>query len=101
MQAFLRSPTGPVGRDLQARAAAVVEDATTNATNNIVDIRTGDLVRGIRAQVGQNADGLYATVGSDAIHRNFAYPGYLDKHGFPWLTKALETGFRRGVGGAR
>lgn len=100
MQTFLRSTFGPVGRDLAARAQAVADDAAENATNNIIDIRTGDLIRGIRAQITQDADGLVALVGSDAIHRDFAYPGYLDRIGFPWLTKALRTGFRRGLAGA-
>jgi len=90
---FLEEERGPVGRDLQRRAENVTTLAEVNASGSIIGIRSGDLHSGIRFQIGNDGEGLFATVGTDATHRGFAYPAFHDRHGRPWLTEALRDGF--------
>lgn len=97
LDSFLRSSFGPVGRDLAARAERVSSLASQNASGEIIGVDTGDLLGGINVQVEQDAQGLFATVGTPARHRGFAYPTWQDQNGRPWLTNALRDGFRRGV----
>jgi hypothetical protein len=93
---LLRSTNGPVGQDLALRAFNVAEQARINASGPILGVQTRDLLSGIIARVDANADGLFATVSTPAIHRGFFYPAFHDKTGRPWLTSALRDGFRRG-----
>ena len=93
---FLRSTLGPVGQDLALRAAAVEEQARTNASGPILGIRSHDLLDGLKARIDSDAEGLFAVVGTDAIHRGFNYPAFHDETGRPWLTTALRDRFRFG-----
>lgn len=95
---FFGNPVSPLGVYLEARAAAVEAKARENASGEIIGVRTGDLLRGLHSRVSSDAEGVYAAVGSDATHGvpSFAYPGWHDTHGRPWLSNAfLETGFVR------
>jgi hypothetical protein len=96
LSTLLRSTNGPVGRDLAARAFSVSEQATINASGSIIGVRSRDLVDGIRASVDSSALGLFAVVGTDAIHRGFNYPAFHNENGRPWLTNALRDRFRFG-----
>lgn len=91
---LLRSPSGPVGRDLERRALHVATDARQNASGEIIGIDTGDLIGGIHHDLREDALGLFATVSTPARHRGFAYPTFHDQTGRPWLTRALQTGLR-------
>lgn len=93
---FLRSTFGPVGQDLAVRAATVEEKARSNASGQILGIRSRDLLDGLKARVESSGAGLFAIIGTDAIHRGFNYPAYHDENGRPWLTSALRDGFRFG-----
>lgn len=93
---FLRSTTGPVGQDLALRAFNVAEQARANAAGPVIGIRSRDLIDGIRASIDSSAAGLFAVVGTDAIHRGFNYPAWHDENGRPWLTNALRDRFRFG-----
>jgi hypothetical protein len=93
---FLRSTLGPVGQDLAIRAAAVEEKARSNASGSILGIRSRDLLDGLGARVDSSGVGLFAVIGTDAIHRGFNYPAFHDENGRPWLTNALRDGFRFG-----
>lgn len=94
---FLRSTTGPVGRDLALRANSVVERASMNASGQILQVRTGDLRSSIRARLENVGGGeLVAVISDSARHGTppFNYPAFLDQTDFPWLTNALRDGFR-------
>lgn len=73
-----------IGRELAAKARQ-------NASGLIVNVRTGDLVAGIFVNEGTDARGEFVEVGSSAVHRGFAYPGFLDERGHPWLSEALRS----------
>lgn len=92
---LLRAPDGPVGRDLQRRTFQVANRARENASGEIIGIDTGDLIGGIHAHFSDDANGLRATVGTDARHRGFAYPTFWDVNGRPWLTRSLAEGLRQ------
>lgn len=101
LERFLRSTTGPVGRDLARRAERVAELARANATGLIIGIRSGRLHEGIKARVEEDARGLRAVVSTDArVQRagsswnGFSYPAYHDQRDRPWLTNALRDGYR-------
>ena len=97
LNTFLRSTNGPVGQDLAARAFNVSEQARINASGPIIGVRSRDLIDGIKASIDTSALGLFAVVGTDAIHRGFNYPAYHDQEtGRPWLTNALRDRFRFG-----
>ena len=91
---LLESENGPVGRDLRRRAEQVTALAEQNASGPIIGIESGDLHSGIRFEIKQDAEGLFATIGTDARHGGFAYPTFWDSSGRPWLTNALRDGFR-------
>jgi hypothetical protein len=93
---FLRSTNGPVGIDLAVRAHNVEEQARINASGTIIGIRSRDLIDGIKASIDSSALGLFAVVGTNAIHRGFNSPAYHDENGRPWLTNALRDRFRFG-----
>jgi hypothetical protein len=95
LDVLLRSPEGPVARDLDKRALSVAEQARLNASGMVIGVRSGDLREGIQAELIPNP--LAAVVRTPARHRGFAYPAFHDRHGRPWLTEALATGFRRNV----
>ena len=95
---FLRSTTGPVGRDLAARVHNVQELAAANATGPIIDVRTADLVGSIRGRVEAGAEGLVGIVSSNASHRGFLYPAWVHREGEEpagWIKQALRNGFER------
>lgn len=94
LEQFLGSEFGPVGRDLARRAHQVEELARTNASGMVLGIQSGDLLAGLSTRVGADADGLFAIVKTDSIHRGFGYPAFHDQRGRPWLTNALRDGFR-------
>lgn len=66
--------------------------ARTNVSGNILQIRTSNLLDGIRYTIDRDSYGLYAIIGTNAVNENdgFQYPAYLERNGFPWLSKALE-----------
>lgn len=70
--------------------AEVAAKARANASGRIVNIRTGDLVGSIFVTEGADARGEFVEVGSSAVHRGFAYPGFLDESGKPWLSQAVR-----------
>lgn len=96
LTSLLRSTNGPVGQDLALRAFNVEEQARINASGSIIGVRSRDLLSGLRASVDSSAAGLFAVIGTDAIHRGFNYPAFHDENGRPWLTNALRDRFRFG-----
>ncbi len=92
----LENPFGPTGIRIAILADLVREKADANVNNEILDIRTGDLKGGLKAEVGTGPEGLQAVIGTDAIHRDFNYPAFLDSTGFPWLTGAMRDVFAGG-----
>lgn len=100
LNALLRSPAGPVGRDLQRRAFQVQAQARQNASGSVIGIDTGDLLGGIFVSFSEDVDGLRATVGTVAKHEwkghpDYAYPAFHDRTGRPWLTRALAVGLHQ------
>ena len=93
LHALLDSPTGEVGLYLLRRAERVEDSARANASGPVLGIQTGDLLAGLRSEIGTDDFGLRAVVGTDAIHRNLSYPAWHDQHGRPWLTQALAEEF--------
>jgi hypothetical protein len=91
---LLESQSGPVGIDLRRRAEQVTRLAEQNASGPIIGIETGDLHSGIKFTISADGEGLFASIGTAAKHRGFAYPAYWDQTGRPWLTTALRDGFR-------
>jgi hypothetical protein len=83
-----RAQDGPTGIYLARKAAGVATRAHQNAAGRPGPrIRSGDLQAHLRfAGMFENERGLYALVGTDAMHRGFAYP------------RALETGVAPGGG---
>lgn len=91
---LLESENGPVGLDLRRRAEQVTALASQNASGPIIGIQTGDLQSGIRYEIQNDSQGLFATIGTSARHFGFAYPAWWDKFGGkPWLTEALRDGY--------
>lgn len=96
---LLKSPSGPVGLDLERRAARVLSGARENASGAILGIDTGDLLAGLHMDIGEDVEGLFATVSTPAKHpwgghADFAYPAFHDRTGRPWLTRALAERLR-------
>lgn len=91
IQAFLEGPA--IRADLERRAARVADLARRNADGLILSRRSGDLYNGIRYTLDRDSEGLYAIIGTNARHRDFSYPAFLENQGFRWLTKALEDGW--------
>jgi hypothetical protein len=88
----LRSPIGPVGRDLARRAENVTRQATENASHRgptTLGIVTGDLHSSIHFTIEEGVEDLKAFVGSPAEHHGLHYPTYWDRNGHPWLSSAL------------
>lgn len=75
--------------DLMDVGREVAKRARQNASGAIVGIRSGDLIEGIFVRPGMDARSEFVEVGSSAEHDGFAYPGFLDDTGRPWLTQAL------------
>lgn len=75
----------------QARAFSQVPAGLYPNTSGHPWQRSGDLFNSIQSLPGADAEGLYVDVGSDASHRGFAYPFWLETHGFGYLTSALES----------
>ena len=93
LSVLLDSQAGPVGREIQRRAADVEQIALQNASGGILQIRSSDLISNLTTTVFTDTRGTVAKVGSSAEHRGFRYPGFLDENGFPWLTEALADVF--------
>lgn len=81
-----------VQRFVEDAARDVEAQARVNASGPILGIRSGDLLGDLDYQMHFDAETIYATVGSDATHGSpsFAYPGYHDETGRPWLFSALQ-----------
>ena len=95
---FLRSESGPVGREVRDRAERILERASANASGSILGIDTGDLLAGLRSEARPTPDGIAYVVGTDAKHGGFNYPAYWDTFigqtgRKPWLTRAVEEVF--------
>ncbi len=95
IQRRLRTDRG-LNQDLELVGREVLAEARQNASGAIVGIQTGDLLAGLFSRHGQDELGPFVEVGSSAVHRGFAYPGFLDETGKPWLSLAA-----RGVLGVR
>lgn len=106
MRAAFRTEEGMVGRYLARKAAGVTTRAHQNAAGRPGPrIRTGDLQAHLRfAGIFENTRGLYALVGTDAVHRGFAYGRALELGGvtpqgipyhYPFLIPALKAEFGR------
>ncbi len=91
LQAFLEGPA--IKADLERRASRVADLARRNADGVILQKRSEDLYKGIRYTIDRDSYGLYAIIGTNARHREFSYPAYLETRGFKWLSKALEEGW--------
>jgi hypothetical protein len=91
IEILLGSANGPVGRLLRKKTQAVVDRARANVQGPFLNVRTGDLLRGIGARFEETPGGRHLVrIGSDAVHNNFAYPGFLNQQPrHAWLTDAL------------
>jgi len=92
---LFRDATGPVGRDLDARAARVLARA-----RQLTPIRTGLLLTTLRAESGQNATGQYRDVvaGRDGIT---SYLGYVLFGTSPHQIRPVRRRALRFVSGGR
>lgn len=94
---LIDSLNGPVGKQMARAGLEIAELARENASGPIIGMRSHDLVDGIRVLAGIDSRGVFVSVGSSAVHRGFAYPGYHDQHGRPWLRDAFDRVFRAGA----
>lgn len=96
---FCNSVGGPVVRYLRSKGEAVNSTAYTNASGEVLGVKTSNL----RDHIGSGrapkivlADPPYAEVGSTWTKEGFSYGWYHDANRRPWLTNAvLSNGFRR------
>lgn len=87
---FFRSEEGPVGRWL-ARKASDVNDSA----HNHAPFRDGALIAHLRfAGIFQDAEGMYAVVGTDATspRQDFPYPVALETGINPWTGEYIGYG---------
>lgn len=94
---FMRDPAGAVGQDLARRADNVERIATANTSGPVLSRQSGDLQENLDSEVFTDSEGLYALIGTTAIHDEFGYPRFHDLEatgGKPWLRSALREGFR-------
>ena len=87
--AFLEGPV--IRADLERRANNVAAQARTNASGNMLQIRSKRLLDGIRYTIDRDSYGLYAIIGTNAVNPrdDFEYPAWLDRTYEPWLSQAL------------
>lgn len=95
------STFGLVGRDTARRTDRVLARAVENASGTRLDIRSGELVRLLRARVYGTPTGVVGVVATNALSTwhggPFSYPSYLDRYGGPhgkglhWMRDALAV----------
>lgn len=93
VEALLRSPAGPIARDLDRRAARVESQAKVNASGrpgpNVV---TGRLRSSItRSGPMVDGQGLYEDIGSGVFYGIFLELGTRNMPAYPYLVRALEA----------
>lgn len=90
---LLRSPAGPVARDLVRRAIRVEAAAKENATHRPGPmVRTGRLRGSITWRLGSDALGLFADIGTAVIYGKFLEEGTRNMQPYPFLRPALWAG---------
>jgi hypothetical protein len=96
LHALLQGPNGPVARDLARRAVAVESQAKINATQRPGPrVDTGRLRSSISWRLGEDAQGLYADIGTGVPYGRILELG-LTRNGarYPFLGPALEAASR-------
>lgn len=91
---LLRSPLGPTALDLSRRAIRVQNQAKLNATGRPGPrVDTGRLRSSISWRLGEDAQGLYADIGTGVPYGRILELG-LTRNGrrFPFLVPALQAG---------
>lgn len=97
LQAFFRSPSGGIARDLAARAIRVESAAKVNASHAAPSVRgsgpavrTGRLRASIAWTLGEDSIGLYALIGTDVEYAIWL-DGPQQVYDRPFLTTALPA----------
>ena len=81
------SPSGEVARDLQRRALQV-----DRAAKQLCPVDTGRLRSSITNELGQDGDGLVATIGTNVEYAPYVELGTSKMAAQPFLLPALEAG---------
>lgn len=81
------SPSGEVARDLQRRALQV-----DRAAKQLCPVDTGRLRSSITNELGQDGDGLVATIGTNVEYAPHVELGTSKMAAQPFLLPALEAG---------
>lgn len=89
---LLRSPDGPVARDLARRAIRVESQAKRNASGRPGPrVRSGRLRSSISWTIGEDGRGLYARVGSNVFYARYVEMGTTRSPAYPYLRPALRA----------
>lgn len=106
MKKLLQSPTGPVMSHIIALAERVEIQAKRNTSGTAefpaktpgekVRYVTGELHDNIQVNTVFRSREPYVEIGSMGTRGGFAYPTYLEKTGWNWLTGALRRVFPEG-----
>lgn len=83
---LFESPSGPVARDLQRRALQVDRAAKHNCP-----VDTGRLRSSITNELGQDGQGLVATIGTNVEYAPYVELGTSKMAAQPYLLPALEA----------
>lgn len=101
---YINKPGGPIANLLEKQAAKVDAAAKRNASGPILGVVTGDLLQFmVPTKAAVDNKGLVVKIGSTSRHDDennqtpdgFAYPGWHDRHGRPWLSNALREVFKQ------
>lgn len=82
---LLKSPQGPVGKDLEAKAAEAEELA-----ERLAPFLTGALRDSITHVIGEDSEGLFALVGSDLDYALAQEFGTADTEAQPFLRPVIS-----------
>lgn len=92
---LLQSPDGAVARDVAKKAQRVASSARRRAPK-----RTGELKSSIRFEMGRDALGVYADVGSNVFYARFLENGHRTEQGRVSPRRYLRPALRS-LGGRR
>lgn len=81
------SPSGEVAKDLQRRALQV-----DRAAKGLCPVDTGRLRSSITNEIGEDGDGLVATIGTNVEYAPYVELGTSKMAAQPFLLPALEAG---------